>query len=375
MLRSVHTAALGLGLSLLASTASAIELDVPAYVITHVPSGQVLLAKNADMPIEPASLSKLMTLYLVFEAIKQGDLTMDSEIRVSEKAWRTGGSKMFIEVGKTARLEDMIRGIAAASGNDACVAIAEHMAGSEEGFAQLMTAKARKISMTNTTFKNASGLPADGQVSTARDMAQLALRLQLDFPENYKFFAIPEVTYNGIRQVNRNGLLRADAGFDGMKTGHVEEAGYHLVSSVLRKGTRLISVVMGTTSPKVREAETLKGTGWVLSMYDTLPVVQKGQTIESEVPVDMGTVPTVSLVAGDDVGLFMNRQEKSPVKAEAVYYAPLRAPIKAGTVVGTLRVVNPSGNPIEVPLLASADVPELSLSGRVIARLGHLLGL
>ena len=261
MLRSVHTAVLGFSLSLLASTASAIELDVPAYVITHVPSGQVLLAKNADMSIEPASLSKLMTLYMVFEAIKQGALTMDTEIRVSEKAWRTGGSKMFIEVGKTARLEDMIRGIAAASGNDACVAIAEHMAGSEEGFAQLMTAKARTIGMANTTFKNASGLPADGQVSTARDMAQLALRLQLDFPENYKFFSIPEFTYNGIRQVNRNGLLRADAGFDGMKTGHVEEAGYHLVSSVLRKGTRLISVVMGTTSPKVREAETLKGTG------------------------------------------------------------------------------------------------------------------
>jgi len=214
-----------------ALSAQAIELNAKSYIVGDTETGTIALEKDSNDRMGPASLTKLMTLYLIFEALESGTLTLDTEIPVSEKAWRMGGSKMFIEVGKKIPVDDMIKGIAVVSGNDACVAMSEFLGGSEEGFAVMMNEKAKDLGMMNTNFVNASGWPSDLQYTTAKDMFTLAKRIQKDFPQFYHYFSIPNFEFSGIKQSNRNGLLNRGIGVDGLKTGHIEEAGFHLISS------------------------------------------------------------------------------------------------------------------------------------------------
>ncbi|MBI1362724.1 MAG: hypothetical protein GC134_01970 [Proteobacteria bacterium] len=378
----MHRPVLKFGLAVLAAlsahNAVAVDLEVAAkaYVVGHPKSGRILMSKAADDRIEPASLTKLMTLYLTFEALKNGDMKLDDEIPVSEKAWRKGGSKMFIEVGKTVKVDDLIKGITVASGNDACVALAEHLAGSEEGFAALMNVKARNLGMTGSNFKNASGWPDPDHYTTPHDMYTLASRIQKDFPEFYHYFSIQSFTYNNITQSNRNGLLRRDPSVDGMKTGHTETAGYHLISSAEKNDDRIISVMMGTESEKARENESLKVMGWAFSQFDHYKALKVGETVDQSAPVWMGTKADVPLVAGDDVNLFLSRSEKGKLKAEVVYNAPLKAPIHQGEKVGEIRIETGLQDMpvVTVPALAAADVPELGFFGKAVMAIANKFG-
>lgn len=359
-------------------TAHAVDLDVnaKAFVVGHTGSDRILMSKGADEQIEPASLTKLMTLYLVFEALKNGDLRLDDEVLVSEKAWRKGGSKMFIEVGKTVKVDDLIKGVAVSSGNDACIALAEHLAGSEEGFAALMTVKAKNLGMTGSNFKNSSGWPDDDHVTTPRDMYTLTKRIQDDFPEYYHYFSIQSFTYSNITQSNRNGLLRRDSSVDGLKTGHTESAGYHLISSSVKGDDRVISVMMGTDSERSRENESLKVMGWAFSQFDHYTALRAGDIVTEDAPVWMGNQENVPLMAGQDVALFLARAEKGDVSAEVVYNSPLMAPIAKGQQVGEIIISTGLDGmaDVRVPALAAADVPELGFFGKMVTTIAHKVG-
>lgn len=340
------------------NTSYALDLNANAYYVTHPQTRTVILEKNAEELIEPASLTKLMTLYMLFESVKAGVVSLDSELRVSEKAWRKGGSKMFVEVGKRVKVEDLIQGIAVVSGNDSCIVVAEHLGGSEDAFADMMTEKAREIGMVNTTFKNASGWPDPEQRTTAKDMATLAHRLMQDFPEFYKYFSQLSFEFSGIKQLNRNGLLRQAVGVDGMKTGHIEEAGYHLVSSAERKGDRLIAVVMGTESAYQREDETLKALNFAFANYSTMNLLAEGEVMVEAAPVQMGQRKTIPLIASKEFKTYMPRRFKKQVNVRTSYQEPLPAPVKAGQQVGHIIITTPESS-YEIPLLAGIDSAKL----------------
>lgn len=363
---------------LIGSTVSAfaqIDLNAAAYIIGNPQSGRIMLEKNADVSLEPASLAKMMTLYLLFERLKSGEINLEQEMSISERAWRKGGSKMFLEVGKTAAVKDLIQGVAVSSGNDACIVIAENIAGSEEGFVDLMNKKAEKLGMTNTKFTNASGWPDPDQKTTARDIYTLASRLMMDFPDYYHYFSQTSFTYSGIRQFNRNRLLERNLGVDGMKTGHTESAGYHLAASAERKNIRLVSVVMGTDSMSAREEETLKGLSWVYSQYNIRTVLRQGEEV-STAKVWLGEAANIPVVAGDGLELLLANNERQAIKAEAVFEEPLEAPLQKGQEVGKIVVTAPGfAGEMTVPLLAGADVAEKSLTGRFADRLRHAMGI
>src|SRR5690606_8664739 len=240
-----------------------------SYLLIDADSGKVLTEHNADTPLPPASLTKMMTSYIASMEILKGQLLEEDEVLVSEKAWRMGGSKMFIEVGNRVRVIDLLRGVIIQSGNDASVALAEHIAGSEESFADLMNSHARRLGMNNTHFENATGLPGENHVSSARDMAIMAKAIIEDDPQHYAIYKEKEFVWNGIRQPNRNLMLWRDNTVDGLKTGHTDEAGYCLVASAKRDGMRLISVVMGTASEQARAAETQKLLTWGFRFFET----------------------------------------------------------------------------------------------------------
>jgi serine-type D-Ala-D-Ala carboxypeptidase (penicillin-binding protein 5/6) len=254
--------------------------------------------------------------------------------------------------------------------------MAEHLAGSEEGFAALMNTKAKSLGMHNTTFKNASGWPDAEQLTTARDMYLLASAIQRDFPDYYHYFSIQSFTYNNITQANRNGLLRRDNSVDGMKTGHIESAGYHLVSSAQRNDNRVISVMMGTTSERSRENESMKVLGWAFTQFDHYTALRSGDTVEQAAPVWMGARPQVPLVAAEDVTLYLSRAERGKVSAEVVYQSPLKAPLQKGQQVGKIiiRGEGPDMPEISVPALVAVDVPELGFLGKLIATVANKFG-
>lgn len=344
-----------------------VSLDASSAYVVEPHTGTVLLAHNEHAAMPPASLAKLMTAYLLFDALKKGTVTPDSELPVSEKAWRMGGSKMFVSVGKTAKISDLIPGILTVSGNDACVVVAEYLAGSEEAFATLMTQKAAELGMTNTVFKNASGWPDPDMHTSAYDMSILATRLIQNYPEHYQFFSLPEFTYNNIKQPNRNGLLDNNIGVDGLKTGHTEEAGYHLVSSAQQNGLRIVSVVMGTKSPKVREQETQKVLRNVFGLFEQKTLVAKGMEVEANAPVWLGTSPNVKLVAGEGISVF-RAKSAGELQAEVSYTTPLMAPLAANTAVGMLTIKD-GAKIYSTPIVVATDVPQQSF----FARMAHLV--
>lgn len=335
-------------------------------------TGTILMEKNADQRMYPSSMTKMLTTHIVFEKLKKGDLKLSDEFPISEKAWRMGGSKMFIDVGSRVTVQDLLHGAVIASGNDACVALAEGISGSEEAFADEMNRHAKAIGMTDTHFRNSSGWPDPDHWTTAHDLAVLALSTIRNFPEYYPMYAQREFTFNNIKQGNRNPLLYDLPGADGLKTGHTEVAGYGLTGSAVRDGRRLVLVVNGLKSMKDRAQETARLMEWGFREFDAYLLGKPGDTL-TDVPVWLGTQPTVAVTVKDSAYVTLPRRLRKDMVATAKFDGPVEAPVLKGQAVGKLVVSAPGADAIEIPLVAAADVPELGLFGRVGAAMRHYL--
>jgi D-alanyl-D-alanine carboxypeptidase (penicillin-binding protein 5/6) len=339
-------------------------------LIMDFDTGAVLLEKAADDRMPPSSMSKLMTMYVVFELLKNGRLRMDQELPVSERAWRMGGSKMFVEIGNSISVENLARGVIVQSGNDACVVLAEGISGSEQQFAELMNETARRIGLTDSNFRNATGWPDPEHRMTSRDLAQLARRIIRDFPEYYSLYNERSFRWNNIAQENRNPALSRVAGADGLKTGHTEEAGYGLTASAIRGGRRLILVVNGLGSMRARAEESERLFEWAFREFENVIVFRAADTVE-EVPVYLGERATVPLVAGRDLVLTLPRQWRRNLQVKVRFDSPVPAPVSKGQGIGTL-VIGGQGVPEQnVPLIAGADVDRLGLLPRIPAVIGR----
>ena len=341
-----------------------------AIILDYV-TGAVLLEKDADVPMIPSSMTKLMTAYLVYEMLRAGRLQLTQELPVSERAWRMGGSKMFVQVGTQVKVEDLIRGVIVQSGNDACIVLAEGIAGSEEQFAELMTQKARDLGLERTTFRNSTGWPHPEHRSTARDMALLAQRIIRDFPEYYHYDAEKSFKYNGIDQPNRNPLVQKNLA-DGLKTGHTEDAGYGLVASAERAGRRVILMINGLNTMRERAEESERLLEWSFREFENATLFTAGDVVE-QAPVHLGASPTVPLVGGRDLVVTMPRGWRNRAKITLTYDSPVSAPVLRGTRLGQLTVSGPGVPELEMPLLAGADVARLGLPGRAMAVVSRYL--
>ncbi|HEX9809148.1 MAG TPA: D-alanyl-D-alanine carboxypeptidase family protein [Alphaproteobacteria bacterium] len=355
-----------------ARPATAVETIARQAYMIDAETGAVLIDKNGAQPVPPSSMSKMMTVYLAFERIKEGSLKLDDTFLISEKAWRRGGSKMFVEVGKRVRVDDLLRGIIVQSGNDASIAVAEGLAGSEEAFADQMNRRAREIGLRDSHFVNSSGWPAEGHVMSARDIATLSLRTVQDFPELYKMYAEKTFTYNGIRQGNRNPLLYRNVGADGLKTGHTEDAGYGLAASATRNGRRLVLVLNGLPSARARTTESHRLTEWGFREFDNFTLFRKGDTVATA-EVWLGSEAAVPLVADRDLTVTLPRRARREARVTVNYEGPIAAPIEEGAEVATLRIAAPDYPAIEIPLKAGRAVERLGLMGRLGAGLRYIL--
>ncbi len=341
-------------------------LAAKSWLLIESGSGQELASQAADDRLEPASLTKLMTAYLTFAALKQGTIKIDQMIPVSERAWKSQGSRMFIQVNTQVKVEDLIKGMIVQSGNDACVALAEAIAGNEDVFAQKMTQEAQRLGMKSTNFRNAAGMPDPEHYTTARDLATLAGALIRDFPEDYaKYYSIKEFRYNNITQPNRNRLLWLDPTVDGVKTGHTEAAGYCLISSSKRGPRRLLSVVLGAKSDGVRAQESLKLLNYGFQFYDSVQLFAKNAAA-SNLPVWKGTEKTVKAGFTQDFTMAVPKGFGPRIKSELIPQQRLIAPITQGQVLGTLKV-SVDGKPYgDFPVVAIDGVPAAGFFGRAI---------
>ncbi|MFZ4535802.1 D-alanyl-D-alanine carboxypeptidase family protein [Propionivibrio sp.] len=359
-------------LLLLPALAFAQQLPTPpalaakSWLLIESASGQELASQAPDERLEPASLTKLMTAYLTFAALKQGTIKIDQMVTVSEKAWKAQGSRMFIQVGTQVKVEDLIKGMIVQSGNDACVALAEAISGNEEVFAQMMNREAQRLGMKASNFRNSAGMPDPQHYTTARDLAILASALIRDFPEDYaKYYSLKEFRYNNITQPNRNRLLYLDPTVDGVKTGHTEGAGYCLISSSKRGPRRLLSVVLGTASDNVRTSESLKLLNYGFQFYDAAQLYAKDQAV-SNLKVWKGASPTVKAGFTNDFILAVPKGYAPRLTTELLSQLPLIAPVTQGQVVGTLKV-SLDGKPFgEYPVVAIEAVPLAGFFGRLI---------
>lgn len=338
-------------------------------LIVDFDTDAVLLEKNPDERMPPSSMSKLMTMYVVFDMLKQGRLKLDQELPVSERAWRMGGSKMFVQIGTQVPVEALMRGVIVQSGNDACVVFAEAISGSEQQFAELLNQKAREIGLTDSTFRNATGWPDPEHRMTCRDLARLAKRLISDFPEYYKVYNERSFAWNNISQDNRNPALARVAGADGLKTGHTEEAGYGLTASAKRGDRRLILVFNGLPSMKARAEESERLLEWGFREFENVVLFRAGDPVE-EVPVHLGNRRTVPLVGAKDMVVTLPRSWRNKLQARVQYEAPLEAPVAKGRELGKLLVSGQGVPNLQLPLLAGADVDRLGLIPRIPAVIG-----
>jgi serine-type D-Ala-D-Ala carboxypeptidase (penicillin-binding protein 5/6) len=334
-----------------------------AYLLADFNSGQLLVSHNVQQRIEPASLTKLMTAYLAFSALRQKTLSIDQTVPVSPRAWKSDGSRMFIEPNKPVSVSELLKGMIVQSGNDACVALAEAIAGSEEVFAQMMNREAQRLGMKNTNFVNSTGLPHPQHYTTAYDLSLLASAIVRDFPEHYSLYAMKEYRYNNITQSNRNRLLWADPTVDGMKTGHTDSAGYCLISSAKRGPRRLVSVVLGANSESVRATESQKLLNYGFQFFDTVRLYEKDQPV-STVKVWKGGTNEVKAGFPYDLFLSVPKGYGDKLKATVETQQPLLAPIAAGRKIGVLKVVM-DGKPYgEFPIVALEDVAIAGIFGR-----------
>jgi D-alanyl-D-alanine carboxypeptidase (penicillin-binding protein 5/6) len=347
----------------------------PTAILIDADSGTVLFERNADELVPPASLSKLMTQEVVFNELKQGRLKLDDEFLVSTNAWRTGGapsrtSSMFAPINSKVRIEDLLRGAIVQSGNDACIALAEGIARSEDKFAALMTKRAREIGLTKSTFGNSTGLPHDRQRMTARELGRLARHIIQTYPDYYKIYGEREFTFNKIRQFNRNPLLALNINADGLKTGFVREAGYGLVGSAVQNELRLIVVVNGLKSEKERSDEARKLLEWGFNNFQAGTLFADGQIIAYAKVYGSGTVP---LVAGREVKLMSQRGVRERIVARVVYTGPVRPPVAKGQRIGALKVWRGDSVVLEEPLQAAEPVEQGGLTRRAFDAVSELV--
>jgi serine-type D-Ala-D-Ala carboxypeptidase (penicillin-binding protein 5/6) len=363
----------------LGSTAFAQTIDTkaPYAILIDAATGTVLFEKEANVPVPPASLSKLMTMEIVFNALQEGRLSMTDEFFVSENAWRTGGansggSTMFAELDSSISLENLIQGVIVQSGNDACIIIAEGMAGSEEAFAVEMNRRAADLGLTNSYFINSTGLPDPDHLMSVRDLAFLARYIIATYPDYYKYYSQSEFTWNGIRQYNRNPLLRSVTGADGMKTGYTEDAGYGLVGSAVRADLRLVVVVTGLGSRREREEEARKLMEWGFRAFEQVTLFDAGAEVGTA-RVYGGETWSVPLTGDGAVQILLPREVRRRLRAEVSYFGPLMPPIEAGDRVASLNVTTESGTSLSVPLYAAEDVAEGPLHRRAMDAVLNLM--
>ena len=363
-----------------AAAAQAIETAAKQALLLDDETGTVLLEKSADERMHPSSMSKIMTVYMVFDQLKQGKLKMDDELGVSERAWRMAreGSAMFVDINSRIKIHDLLRGIIVQSGNDACIVVAEGLAGSEEAFAEQMNARAKQLGLTGSTFRNATGWPDPQHLMTARDLALLAQHTIHDFPEYYPIYREKEFAWNKdargkeIRQGNRNPLLYKNLGADGLKTGHTQEAGYGLTASAVRDGRRLILVLNGMSSMNERARESERLLDWGFREFNNYVLFKAGEKVE-EAQVWLGEQPTVPLVSTRDMTVTLSRKARAGMKVSLVYDGPVKAPVEKGTPIGKLLITAPDSKPMELPVVAGEDVAPLGPGKRLIAAFKYLV--
>ena len=324
-------------------------IGATSYLLIDAQTGQELAALDPDTPLAPASLTKLMTSYVVFKALAQDQIDLTDEVTVSEKAWRMPGSRMFIEVGTRVSVHDLLMGMIVQSGNDASVALAEHIAGTEEVFAQMMNQYAAQLGMSATHFVNATGMPAEGHVTTARDLAILSRAMINEFPEHYAWHSIREFTYNDITQPNRNTLLWRDPSVDGLKTGHTEEAGYCLVASAERNGMRLISVVLGTSSDKARSDGSQALLNYGFRFFETRLLYRAGEEVTTA-RVWKSAHETSRLGVFDDLNVTLRRGIYDDLESTIDIPSVIEAPVAAGQPVAELRIMHGDNEVLTTPL-------------------------
>lgn len=361
----------------LAARAQLFETRAGQAFMVDAETGTVLFSKDPDKLIPPASLAKLMTMEVVFHALKNGRLKMDDTFLVSENAWRkggasSGGSTMFAVLKSSIRLEDLIQGVIVQSANDGCIVIAEGMAGSEENFAQMMTERARQLGMTKSVFKNSTGLPAEGQVVTVRELAQLALHIWREYPEYYRYYSQPNFTWNKITQSNRNPLLSMDIGADGMKTGFTEESGYAIVGSVSRDGKRVFAAMSGLATERERAEEARKLLDWGRRAFQRTEIFADGEIV-GEAQVYGGAKPGVTLKARGPIAIFLPITNSNRLVARIVYEGPVVAPVEEGVRVGALKVWIGDTLSQETPLYTAEEVGLGSLHQRALDAVGELM--
>lgn len=333
------------------------SLSAKAYILQDFATGQVLAEAQADQRVEPASITKLMTAYVVFAELKRGNIHLEDNVLISEKAWRTGGSRTFIEVNTRVSVETLLKGMIIQSGNDASVALAEYVGGTEEIFAALMNQHAQALGMTGSHFVNSAGLPHENHYMTTRDIATLARAIIRDFPEYYSWYSEQEFTYNNITQYNRNILLRRDPSVDGFKTGYTKAAGYCLVSSAMREGMRLIAVVMGTKGPKIRARESLALLNYGFRFYDTRSLYAAREPVTSA-RVWQGANKELSLGVADDLAVTLQRGRWQELSSSIQLKDPITAPITEGQRLGVVIVKLGEEALLKRPLVALTAIPE-----------------
>ncbi|MAI06323.1 MAG: D-alanyl-D-alanine carboxypeptidase [Alphaproteobacteria bacterium TMED87] len=362
---------------IISNPSEALDIKAREYILVDFQTWTVLAEKNADEPMPPSSMSKLMTAYMLFEAIHSGAISLDDYFVVSENAWRkggaaSGGSTMFLEPNSRVRVEDLLRGIIIQSGNDACIVVAEEMAGTEDTFAVQMSERALEIGLKGSNFTNSTGLPNPEHYMTARDLATLARRIIKDFPEYYSLYSEREFTYNDIKQYNRNPLLSIPGKADGLKTGRTSIAGYGLTASAMRDGRRLILVANGMQSPKIRSSETSKLMDWGFRNFTNKNLFRAGEII-TNADVWLGETQEVPLVLEDDISITIPRQAWRTLQVKVVYSGPVASPIIKGQKIGKLVIDGDRMSPLEYDLFASESVGKLGFIKRIKAAANHIL--
>lgn len=375
--KNILTAGVCLAVLLAAVNARAIDTKAQNMILMDYTTGEHLYEKDVTEPIPPASMSKLMTIYMIFDKLRDGSLSLEDTFKVSENAWRkggaaSGGSTMFLAIGDEVTVDQLLKGIIIQSGNDACIVAAENIAGDEDSFVDAMNKKAAEIGLTHSHFANVTGLPHPDHRMSVEDLAKLARRIIQEFPQFYHLFSQKEFVYNNIRQGNRNPLLYSMPYADGLKTGHTEEAGFCLTASAKKGERRIIGVMTGFKSNKERSEEAEKMMSWAFREYDNYNLIEKGRKV-ADIPVWYGTDKTVPMVVSEDVVKTIKKSLRNQVKLVVSYDKPVQAPVQMGQKLGVLKIEIPDTAVTEVPLIAGQTINKVGLWGRLAANIKYLL--